>query len=280
MPNAHANRQSSAPVQRQSADKASLGSRSFTPPALQLLASSENPLQRQEQDCDLGFTPGELTIQGEGAGPETLTIHWPGNAASGVTIGYGYDLGQRTREGIRADLVRAGLPQNQIDILVRAQGVTGSAAGAFVRNNRAAFGNITEAQRVSLFQNILPEYEGRAEGRATTTFYNAGAGHFNEDWQLTTEEWNNLHPAIHELITDLTFQGAYSNNSAWGGTYAAINPILKSSDDDITKMERLVAVLQAYLQSGNLPSGAPRRTNLRIQMLQGAIAAARSCQVQ
>lgn len=267
-------RQHRTAVQRRSLETSSSTMQTRRAPSLQLLASDSAPVQRQ--DCnELGFTPGELTINGEGAGDETLHLHWPGNSASGVTIGYGYDLGQRSKTEIRGHMSAAGLPESQIAILENASGVMGSAAGAFVTNNSAAFGSITEAQRVSIFQNIMPQYESRARGRATTEFYGAGAANYNTDWQLTDEQYNALHPAIHELLVDLTFQGAYSNGSSWGGSYARINPILVSDDDNITKMENLVQALRDYLAEGNLPSGAPRRTNLRIQMLESAIAAAR-----
>ena len=249
------------------------GRQSQFPPTFQL--TTAEPVQRQEPcpaDNDYGFTPGELTINGEGAGDETLHLHWPGNAASGVTIGYGYDLGQRSAAEIRGHMEAAGLPANQVSILVNAAGVTGGAAGTFVQNNTAAFGSITEAQRVTIFQNILPQYEARARGRATSDFYGGGAGSVSEDLVLTGEQYDALHPAIHELLVDMTFQGAYSPNSRWGGTYDRINPILLSDDDSITKMRNLVTALNDYLAGGNLPSGAPRRTRLRIQMLEAAIA--------
>jgi GH24 family phage-related lysozyme (muramidase) len=52
---------------------------------------------------------------------------WPGNSASGVTIGIGYDLGYNTREQIIADW-RGRIKEDQLQVLLTCSGLKGNAA--------------------------------------------------------------------------------------------------------------------------------------------------------
>lgn len=117
-------------------------------------------------------------------------FEWPAGA-SGPTVGIGYDCGYSTIDQIRADW--AGFVSDQtVSALVRAAGLRGAAAQAFVR----AFGGsatITWDQAISQFKaHELPKWEamllhdlpnaisltGDCFGALTSLIFNRGDGGF------------------------------------------------------------------------------------------------------
>ena len=99
---------------------------------------------------------GQLFIRGEeGSKPG---LYWPGNAASGVTVGPGYDMGGRTRAEITADLTAVGVSAEGIGVATDAAGKIDAAAGDFARQNKDAIA-LTATQQSLLFDRIKPRYE-------------------------------------------------------------------------------------------------------------------------
>jgi GH24 family phage-related lysozyme (muramidase) len=124
----------------------------------------------------------------EGLGPATLVPHWPGGN-SGVTLGYGYDLGGRTRAEVLADLRASGLDAAEAEILAGAAGRTGADARQWVDRHGGGL-RLTPEQREALFSRTVPPYEAAVrrgvavavnpnEFDALVSFaFNAGPGAF------------------------------------------------------------------------------------------------------
>ena len=145
---------------------------------------------------------GQVTFNAEGNDiPKNRNfsrhIHWPGNAASGVTLGRGYDLGSRSKATVYNDLIRAGVPDVQAGLIAEGAGKKGEAARVFVENNRDAIGTISHAMQIRLFEIIYPAYVISAKANY-------------ESWTRPYPErvsWDNLSKPIREIMIDFVYQG-------------------------------------------------------------------------
>ena len=152
-----------------------------------------------------GYYRGELTFRAEGATlEETRWIHWPGTDKSGVTIGRGYDLGERDSVSVIQDLIDAGIPQDQAEAIGAAAGLKGEAAGVFVVHNRDSIGPITLVQQKALFDLVYPGY-------VTQTQSNYEYHRYYDEGVLLQEPlglpWDSLHWAIQDVLVDFVYQG-------------------------------------------------------------------------
>lgn len=145
---------------------------------------------------------GQLTFDAEGNDIETTqyfsrVVHWPGNALSGVTIGRGYDMGDRTKTSVNQDMIKAGIPAATAKALSEGAGLKNIKAKEFVAKNKKTIEKITHAQQVKLFNNIYPEYELKAKQNY-------------DKWTIAEKkrvEWSKLDQAIREVLVDFVYQG-------------------------------------------------------------------------
>tara|TARA_B100000700_G_C15019533_1_gene844951 strand:- start:649 stop:1278 length:630 start_codon:yes stop_codon:yes gene_type:complete len=145
---------------------------------------------------------GQLTFDAEGNDIETSpyfsrVIHWPGNSNSGVTIGRGYDIGNRTTASVENELIRAGIPARQAKMLASGAGLKGLKAKEFVNKERNNIKKITHSQQLQLFNNIYPTYEKRAEANYVR-------------WTMSepkATKWESLNPTIKDVLVDFVYQG-------------------------------------------------------------------------
>lgn len=126
-------------------------------------------------------------------------FEWPAGA-SGPTVGIGYDCGYSTADGIRRDW--SGIVSNAtVNALVRAAGLKGGSAAAFVHANYASV-TITWDQAMAEFMNrelpkwealcraALPNYDllpGDCAGAIDSLAYNRGTGGFHAGGDRYTE---------------------------------------------------------------------------------------------
>jgi hypothetical protein len=211
-------------------------------------------------------------MEGEGLGPETLTIHWPAGA-SGVTIGYGYDMKERSAEDIIANLTEAGISRENATSLAGGAGLEGAAAQRWVAaNRRQPWATITSEQRAALFRQLFPAYRARARNLATDRTPTRGSARVNAasrdpqtlQYVIPRERWDALHPGVIELLTDMTYSGAYSYSR-----HETINPILM--DERLTPVEQLQQI-RPILEGLPRAAQAPERRRLRLQFIDDLIA--------
>ena len=145
---------------------------------------------------------GQVTFDAEGNDIESSpyfsrVVHWPGNNLSGVTIGRGYDMGNRTKVLVNQDMIKAGVPIATAKELADGAGLFGANAKAFVDKHKKTIGKITHAQQVKLFDDIYPDYEATAKNNY-------------DKWTQTDKtrvEWSKLDPAIRDILVDFVYQG-------------------------------------------------------------------------
>lgn len=150
---------------------------------------------------------GQMTFDAEGeeGGPyHSRHAHWPGNDASGVTIGRGYDMGNRSADSIVSDMTAAGVPSDVAKKYSAASGLKGSAANKWVKNNRDSISQLTPEQQKSLFENMYSDMEKDiqriSKKEDTVKAYGAVC-------------WDKLDPKVKESLIDLRFRGDYHTNS-------------------------------------------------------------------
>ncbi|MGO4326959.1 glycoside hydrolase family protein, partial [Cupriavidus sp. M-11] len=84
-------------------------------------------------------------------------LHWPG-WASGVTLGPGYDMKERSTSSIKRDMVAIGIKESTAIAISAASGLGGSEALKFAKDNSALI-ILTEAQEFALLRHVVPGYE-------------------------------------------------------------------------------------------------------------------------
>ncbi|PYD50254.1 hypothetical protein CFR79_10625 [Komagataeibacter saccharivorans] len=122
-------------------------------------------------------------------------LHWPGGA-SGVTLGPGYDMRDRSRAEIEQKLRDIGISSSLVPRVAAGAGLRGEAARKFARDNKNLV-NLTDDQQKRLLQVNLPSYE--AIVRRGTHVY------------LTQNEFDALVSFV------------YNPGRGWPGVRAAIN---------------------------------------------------------
>lgn len=150
----------------------------------------------------LKVSAGQVTFDAEGndiPGSPYFTrhIHWPEKMDSGVTIGRGYDLGSRSEASVLNQMLAAGVPANQAALIAKGATLKGEQAQLFVKNNQGSIGTISHQQQIRLFEAIYPGYVQRAH----TNYDNYTNG------QPGKVAWENLHPAIRDIMVDFVYQG-------------------------------------------------------------------------
>ncbi|AXF77101.1 peptidoglycan-binding protein [Erwinia tracheiphila] len=136
---------------------------------------------------------GQVTFDAEGNdNPHSAFfsrhLHWP-KRASGVTIGRGYDMGNRCKDTVYLDLTRAGVPGDQARVMSAGSRLVGASAERFVINSRNECGIITREAQASLFEFIYPQYVSRA-----MTVYLSKTAKFPE-----RTAWDSLKKPIREI---------------------------------------------------------------------------------
>ncbi|MDC0716436.1 pesticin C-terminus-like muramidase [Nannocystis bainbridge] len=135
-----------------------------------------------------------MTFRTEGGHlPSVLKAHWPGGV-SGVTIGPGYDMGQRSAASIRTDLANAGVPQTSIDKFVGGAGLTSTSARDWVNTNADSIPLLTRDQSMALFTHVYPVYVGY-----TKSIIRSWGGN-----------WDAYPQKMKEVLVDLRFRGDLS----------------------------------------------------------------------
>ncbi len=151
-------------------------------------------------DC-LTMSQGQVTFDAEGNDIPgnayfSRVLHWPGGA-SGVTIGRGYDMKERTQATVLQDLINAGVENAAAQSFSGGAGLSGVDANNFVTNNKTAFGEIScDAQKILFEDVVYPRYVTAAQKK----YSQAIAA------QQKAPSWDQLDQKIRDIAVDLTYQ--------------------------------------------------------------------------
>ena len=146
---------------------------------------------------NLVLTPGQQFTWGQEGG--FIAVPYHPSPDSGVTIGVGYDMSQRSAAGIVSDLAAAGVNMNTAAKLSQAAGLTGTAADTFVRNNGTL--TITPAQGNALFLAVYA-----SEAQYTQSIANSPA--VVQLYGVTN--WSALNQKITDILIDMIYRGDYT----------------------------------------------------------------------
>ncbi len=156
----------------------------------------------------LNVPSGQLTFDVEGNDQDdsihfSRVAHWP-QGPSGVTIGRGYDLGQRPNP--ETDLREAGVSEPLYSWLIGAKGLQGQAAKLYLNSASEEIKStkITRRQQYKLFVSVYDfmssEVERISEAPANVEEY----GVLN---------WEGIDSKIQDIAVDLIFRGDYTVSS-------------------------------------------------------------------
>jgi hypothetical protein len=134
----------------------------------------------------------EFIAEGEMLVGVSHDLHHP-TLGSGVTLGAGYDMGNRTQAEVEADLVAAGIDPAIAAALSQGAGLKGNEAAEFVNDNQGLV-DLNREQQIGLAHNEMGDYVDAVQEAfsgydltqnqfdALVSFsYNLGAGVFNPD---------------------------------------------------------------------------------------------------
>ena len=157
---------------------------------------------------------GSFTFEAEGS-MDSKNPYYIGklsrpDANSGVTIGAGYDMQDRTEAEVKRDLTGAGMETTLAEKLAKGAGLKGAPAETFVRANQATLvvNNLNVLRR--LFTNIYPGYVTRARKNFqfhSTAFQTAMKTYGKQFAGATFFDWQYLFPAIRVIAIDFVYQG-------------------------------------------------------------------------
>ena len=144
---------------------------------------------------------GQLTFDAEGTegGPyHSRKPHVPTNT-SGLTIGRGYDMKERSSAEVAHDLTHAGIPEATAKLYAGAAGLSGQKARDYIRNHNLP--EITAEQQKALF--AISYAEAEADVRRICEKADVVSKYGKTDWEK-------LNPAIKDILVDLRFRGDYT----------------------------------------------------------------------
>ncbi|WP_460116063.1 hypothetical protein [Pseudomonas sp. H2_D02] len=156
---------------------------------------------------------GQLTFDVEGNDIEdpnnplyryfSRVVHWPGGA-SGITIGRGYDLGQRPRPSM--DLSAAGIEEPLRSWLIRAGGLKGQAAKDYfdIADADIKAATISRKQQHDLFIPIYESMRNEVIRISRKTDVSSMYGHI---------KWETLDKKIKDVMIDLRYRGDYTSDA-------------------------------------------------------------------
>jgi len=203
-----------------------------------------NPMQKAVDGIVNAAKPRLLTYEAEGSDDEKSRFytghpHVPSDS-SGVTLGHGYDLSQRTPDEVKNDLSQIGMSRDKIALYVQAADAkkTGDNARRFIAEKKLGADTLTLPQRGTLF-NIIYEKMEKDAGR----FYSS---------------WVSINPAIRAIIVDLRFRGDLTADS-------------RRLIQDSVQNNNLKGLLETMSKKSNWPKVPPDRVTRRIDFLQDQV---------
>ena len=152
------------------------------------------------------ITKGLLTYEAEGMEGGTFhsrKLHVPSDS-SGLTIGRGYDMKEKTSAKIEADLNLAGVDLEQAIVLSGAANLSGPTAIQFIVDNSLENFEISIETQENLFNISYEELSADVQRICDKPDCVNIYGEVN---------WNELNPAIKDVMVDLRYRGDYTPQS-------------------------------------------------------------------
>jgi Bacterial toxin homologue of phage lysozyme, C-term len=157
-------------------------------------------------DDDLVVKQGQFTFAAEGTEGGLHHSRKPHlhSKSGGVTIGRGYDMGQRQTDNIVNDLMASGMSKANAEAYKGAAGLKGKEAMDFLAANQDKLVEITKTQQKKLFESMYEEMARdvkRISDKAETVKLYGKV------------DWDKLDPKLKEGLIDLRVRGDYTPTS-------------------------------------------------------------------
>ena len=150
---------------------------------------------------------GQLTFDAEGSETRgryfSRVPHVPGSW-SGVTIGRGYDMKEKSAEKIRSDLIAAAVDPKIAEKLASASGLSGDQAKKFIRAQNLEQVEISPEQQKKLFIATYDELEKDVIRICSKNDVVQRYGACN---------WEDVPPTIRDVVVDLRYRGDYTGKT-------------------------------------------------------------------
>ncbi|NQZ11229.1 MAG: hypothetical protein HRT35_29100 [Algicola sp.] len=149
---------------------------------------------------------GQLTYDAEGTEGgrfHSRQLHVP-SKTSGLTIGRGYDMKEKSGEQIEKDLINAGVFVKDARLLARAAGLSGKGASQFIADLQLESFEISTKTQQALFTftyDVMAQDVRRICNKPDCV---AAYG---------AVDWDNLDPYIKDVLIDLRYRGDYTPTS-------------------------------------------------------------------
>lgn len=151
-------------------------------------------------------TRGVITWEAEGNEGgrfHSRVLHVP-SSTSGLTIGRGYDMKNRSSAEIKKDLEQANVDTNKSTIISKAAGLFGKKAEQFIIDNDLLDFEISADTQLKLFESVYLDY-------VSTVKRICNKKTVREEYGKV--DWNGLDKDIIDILVDLTFRGDYHGSS-------------------------------------------------------------------
>lgn len=179
---------------------------------IQALENAYSPRRGQKYlSGSLRVSEGQMTFDAEGLDYITAVVpfrqqyyssfsrilHWPSTFSSGVTLGRGYDMGNRTSGEIFSTLRQAGIEEYKAVICSKASYLKGRQAEEFVKVHGYLIGEITHSQQIKLFEMVYREKINYAKGVYSR----------NSRGVVNPRTWYQVDKKIRDVFVDTLYQG-------------------------------------------------------------------------
>lgn len=165
------------------------------------------PQSVQGSQDDFQVDAGQLTFDAEGMEQRgryfSRNPHVPTDS-SGVTLGRGYDMRDKTPAGINADLTACGLDPAAASQFAKAAGLSGAAGKSFIVQNNLSNFEITPGQQKLLFALTYQQMVGDVLRICQKPDLVARYG---------ATDWAALPAKVRDLVVDLRYRGDYTPSS-------------------------------------------------------------------
>ncbi|MFT4923984.1 MAG: hypothetical protein ACI8WB_000062 [Phenylobacterium sp.] len=154
----------------------------------------------------MAITQGQLTYDAEGmeGGPfHSRKLHVP-SGSSGLTIGRGYDMKEKSSAKIAGDLSKADVAENAAILLSQAAGLFGDAAKQFIAEHDLAEFEISMHSQEVLFHATYEEMVKDVRRICDKPDCVAAYG---------AVDWDELDIKIKDVMVDLRYRGDYTPRS-------------------------------------------------------------------
>ncbi|EDJ5809066.1 hypothetical protein GFE35_21575 [Salmonella enterica] len=179
-------------------------------------AMLDNLLNKSKDILDLDFLHVSEGYRSE--------AYWPG-ASSGITIGYGVDIGHQSEEG----LLKWGVPQSIIDKIKNYLGITGEAADTILKglNDKTLGLSDSEIKQLSdivqkqTTENIINKYNAATKGVSFDRIpYNTRTAIIDLFYQYNINAASVKEPKTWGFIINNDWNGFYNELMHFGDDYA------------------------------------------------------------